>query len=154
MASAVGDVLPLQHPATSPLDVVVDARYEGILTHAAWRIGATDGSVRLDYEYAYDGEVDLLGVGFDLPAGGVSSKTWLGRGPYRVYRNRMEGVVFDLHDVAGIHRAFVANALDPHEGLSLAREKRPDLVLLDLDLPGDVAHDGDPAHSFHFTPAK
>jgi hypothetical protein len=81
-------------------DVVVDARYEGILRHAAWRIDAKEEDVRLDYEYAYDGEVDLLGVGFDLPAGGVSSKTWLGRGPYRVYRNRMEGVVFDLHDVA------------------------------------------------------
>lgn len=79
--------------------LVVEARYRGILKRATWRIGPGD-AVRLDYEVGYEGPIDLLGVGFDVPAGGFTSKRWLGRGPYRVYRNRMEGVVFDLHDGA------------------------------------------------------
>jgi hypothetical protein len=56
-------------------------------------------SVRLDYEVAHDGDIDVLGVSFGLPIDGVKSKRWLGRGPYRVYRNRLEGGVFDLHEV-------------------------------------------------------
>jgi hypothetical protein len=82
-------------------DIVVDARYKGILQRAAWRIGPSAGEgVTLECEYAYDGEVDLLGVGFDLQEASVAAKRWLGRGPYRVYRNRLEGGVFDVHRVA------------------------------------------------------
>ncbi|HSK10104.1 MAG TPA: glycoside hydrolase family 2 TIM barrel-domain containing protein [Vicinamibacterales bacterium] len=80
-------------------DVVVEARYRGILRRATWRIGSAGEGVRLEYEVAYDGEVDLLGVSFGLPSDGVLSKRWLGRGPYRIYRNRLEGGVFDLHTV-------------------------------------------------------
>ncbi len=79
-------------------DVLVEARYQGILQRATWRIGPGAASARLDYEYAYDGEADLLGVGFDM--GAATAKRWLGRGPYRVYRNRLEGVTFDVHEVA------------------------------------------------------
>ncbi len=57
-------------------------------------------AVQLDYEYAFDGDADLVGVSLALPATGITSKRWLGRGPYRVYRNRLEGTVFDLHQVA------------------------------------------------------
>ena len=81
-------------------DVVIEARYRGILERATWRVGARSGGVRLEYELAYDGDIDLLGVGFGLPPGAVSSKRWLGRGPYRAYRNRLEGTVFDVHEVA------------------------------------------------------
>lgn len=79
--------------------LVVEARYRGVLKRATWRIGPGD-AVRLDYEVEYDGPIDVLGVGFDVPAAAFTSKRWLGRGPYRVYRNRMEGNVFDLHQVA------------------------------------------------------
>jgi len=84
---------------TEGRDVIVEARYRGILRQANWRIGGTGDVVRLDYEYAYDGAVDLLGIGFGLPAA-IPSKRWLGGGPYRVYRNRLEGTVFDLHQLA------------------------------------------------------
>ena len=80
-------------------DVVVEARYRGILKRATWRVGPSDEAVRFDYEVGYDDGIDLLGVGFEVPAGGYASKRWLGRGPYRVYRNRMEGGVLDLHNV-------------------------------------------------------
>lgn len=70
------------------------------MRRVTWRIGSTVDQARLDYEYAYDGDVDLLGVTFDVPAQAFTGKRWLGRGPYRVYRNRLEGGVLDLHQVA------------------------------------------------------
>ncbi len=80
--------------------VVVEAQYDGILKHASWRIDPASDTVQLDYELSYDGPIDLLGAGFDIPPSGFVSKRWLGCGPYRVYRNRMEGGLFDLHQVA------------------------------------------------------
>ena len=59
-----------------------------------------DGARRCDFAYTVDADVDILGVSFDLPETKVKSKSWLGRGPYRVYRNRMEGGVIDVHEVA------------------------------------------------------
>ena len=35
--------------------------------------------------------VDLLGIAFDYPEQQVKSKSWVGRGPYRVWQNRLEG---------------------------------------------------------------
>ncbi|MBE3071669.1 MAG: glycoside hydrolase family 2 [Acidobacteria bacterium] len=81
-------------------DVVVEAAYRGALRRVAWRIGPAVDTARVDYEYAFDGDVDLLGVTFDVPARAFTRKRWLGRGPYRVYRNRLEGGVLDLHEVA------------------------------------------------------
>lgn len=80
--------------------VVVEATYHGMLRKVAWRIGPAADAAELEYEYAYDGDVDVLGITFDADAGSLSGKRWLGRGPYRVYRNRREGGVIDLHDVA------------------------------------------------------
>ena len=85
---------------TEGRDVVVDAQYGGALRRVTWRIGSAVDKARLDYEYACDGDVDLLGVTFDVPALALTAKRWLGRGPYRVYRNRLEGGVLDLHQVA------------------------------------------------------
>ena len=50
-----------------------------------------DGSVMLEAYYYFNGVVDLLGISFDYPEQQVKSKQWLGRGPYRVWQNRMEG---------------------------------------------------------------
>jgi hypothetical protein len=80
--------------------IIVEARYGGILKRASWRMEPRGDVVRLDYELSYDGAIDLLGVGFEIRPATFTSKRWVGRGPYRVYRNRMEGGVFDLHQVA------------------------------------------------------
>ena len=59
-----------------------------------------DGARQCDFSYTVDAEVDILGVAFDYPEAKLKAKRWLGRGPYRVYRNRMEGGVIDAHEVA------------------------------------------------------
>jgi hypothetical protein len=60
----------------------------------------SDGAWRLDFEYTVNGDVDIAGLRFDLPDSSLKSKRWLGRGPFRVWQNREEGGVFDLHEVA------------------------------------------------------
>ena len=46
---------------------------------------------RLDYDYDYTGEVKLMGLALDYPETECRGKRWLGRGPSRVWQNRMEG---------------------------------------------------------------
>lgn len=70
--------------------VLVEASYKGALRQARWKIGAY-GAVRLDYEYTFDGVVDVIGVNFDFPENQMKGIRWLGMGPYRVWQNRMQG---------------------------------------------------------------
>ena len=50
-----------------------------------------DGSVEFAWTLATTNAVDILGVTFDFDETRVASKRWLGKGPYRVWRNRPEG---------------------------------------------------------------
>jgi PAS domain-containing protein len=76
-------------------DLVVDVHFNGALKRARWRV-SPDGVARLDYEYAFDGAVDLLGVRFDAPGKEMRSLRWLGEGPYRVWQNRTHGTRLDV----------------------------------------------------------
>jgi hypothetical protein len=76
-------------------DLVVDTHYNGALGRARWRV-SPGGAVGLDYEYAFDGDVDLLGVRFDAREQDVRAVRWLGRGPYRVWQNRTHGTRLDV----------------------------------------------------------
>ena len=70
---------------------VVRARYEGALDELTWTFYDNG---RLHLEYAFRGDeqdADYLGIGFDTPREGVKEITWLGLGPYRVWRNRQAG---------------------------------------------------------------
>lgn len=75
--------------------VVVEANYHGILQKVIWTVHP-DGSIHLDYEYEYNGVVDLAGVYFDYPEEKMQSKKWLGDGPYRVWQNRLKGTTLDI----------------------------------------------------------
>ncbi len=72
--------------------------YEGSLRSVQWDIGPK--LITLSYEFSLDAETDIAGIRFDIPDNALKSKRWLGRGPYRVWQNRQEGGVFDLHEVA------------------------------------------------------
>ena len=76
-------------------DVVVDVNYFGALRTVRWRV-SPNGVIRLDYEYAYDGVVELMGVKFDYPEADMKSINWLGRGPYRAWQNRLHGTTLDV----------------------------------------------------------
>ncbi len=76
-------------------DLVVEMHYNGALKQVRWRV-SPGGEVRLDYEYTFDGAVDLLGVEFDAAESQVRGIRWLGRGPYRVWQNRTHGTRLDV----------------------------------------------------------
>ncbi|MES2164386.1 MAG: glycoside hydrolase family 2 TIM barrel-domain containing protein [Pseudomonadota bacterium] len=78
-------------------DVVVQAEYDGNLRKIRWRLSAA-GTLSVNYAYQMEGgkPVDALGVSFDYPEKQVQSMRWLGRGPYRVWKNRRQGVEFDV----------------------------------------------------------
>jgi len=62
----------------------------GSLYIVTWRFN-DDGTVMLSTYASFNGVVDLMGVCFDYPEDKVKSKQWVGRGPYRVWQNRLEG---------------------------------------------------------------
>ncbi|MDN3594863.1 glycoside hydrolase family 2 TIM barrel-domain containing protein [Zunongwangia endophytica] len=58
------------------------------------------GWVKLEIFYKpeeYDVDFDYMGVDFSYPENLVEGVTWLGDGPYRVWKNRMQGVEYGIH---------------------------------------------------------
>ena len=69
--------------------LVANYRHGSIQT-VTWRF-LSDGGAYMNVDYYFNGVVDLLGVCFDYPEQMMKSKQWVGKGPYRVWQNRMEG---------------------------------------------------------------
>lgn len=57
-----------------------------------------DGSLRLDYGYALEGEFVFHGVTFDHPENQMKSLRWLGEGPTRVWQNRLRGTSLGIYE--------------------------------------------------------
>lgn len=78
-------------------EYVVRATYEGRMQAIEWRM-LPGGWLKLSYTYRLGrhAEVNYLGVSFSYPEGQVTGVRWLGKGPYRVWKNRTKGVEFDL----------------------------------------------------------
>jgi len=75
--------------------VVVNATYTGALSHVQWHI-QSNGWIKLSYEYNLKGEQAVMGVQFDYPEQNMKAMTWLGQGPFRVYKNRLKGGQLDV----------------------------------------------------------
>ncbi|MDT3403975.1 glycoside hydrolase family 2 protein [Mucilaginibacter terrae] len=74
---------------------LVELTYTGDLKYARWKI-FNSGWVSLDYEYELKGDYTYAGITFNYPENYVLGAKWLGRGPYRVWKNRLQGVVDDV----------------------------------------------------------
>lgn len=75
--------------------IFVDAKYKGDLNYVQWKIYPS-GWIRLEYEYELEGRFDLMGVAFDYPEDKIQKMKWVGRGPYRVWKNRTKGGILDI----------------------------------------------------------
>ncbi|WP_375435991.1 glycoside hydrolase family 2 protein [uncultured Hymenobacter sp.] len=76
---------------TEPDGEVVEMSYQGDLKSVRWKMDG-NGWLRLDYEYAVSGDLPFTGISFTYPENYVLGAKWLGKGPYRVWKNRMQGV--------------------------------------------------------------
>jgi Beta galactosidase small chain len=81
--------------AVEGTDYVITAGYTGNLEQVVWRVRG-DGWLSLSYRYSLQGTYDFFGIDFDCPEAQVTGAQWLGRGPSRVWKNRMRGPWHDL----------------------------------------------------------
>ena len=52
--------------------------------------------LRVDQLMQSQDSVDYLGISFDYPESRMKGMQWMGDGPYRVYKNRLEGTTFNV----------------------------------------------------------
>jgi hypothetical protein len=74
---------------------VVESSYQGGLKTVRWKL-YQNGWLEMTYSYELFGKYDFSGISFDYPEEFVLSAKWLGNGPYRVWKNRMQGVTFNI----------------------------------------------------------
>lgn len=74
---------------------VVTATYTGDMKNVTWKL-QPNGWLELTYEYTAEGEFAYSGVSFNYPENYVFSAKWLGKGPYRVWKNRMQGTTHSV----------------------------------------------------------
>jgi hypothetical protein len=55
---------------------------------------------KLEYSYSQRGPVDFMGITFNFPEEKVTGMKWMGRGPYRVWKNRVKGQQFGVWEKA------------------------------------------------------
>ncbi|MBC7946306.1 MAG: glycoside hydrolase family 2 [Chitinophagaceae bacterium] len=68
----------------------VEFTYTGSLKYTRWKMNSS-GWVSLEYEYSAEGDHPFAGISFDYPENYVLANRWLGKGPYRLWKNRMQG---------------------------------------------------------------
>ncbi len=73
---------------------VIEFDFEGNLDLIRWTM-RPDGWLKLDYTYQIEGHLPYAGVTFDFPENYIITAKWLGNGPYRVWKNRLQGVTLN-----------------------------------------------------------
>ena len=76
-------------------DYVVEATYTGNLDTIRWRM-MSGGWLKLEFQYHMNGEYEYMGLAFDYPEDRIKGMTWLGQGPYHVWKNRTKGVTYNV----------------------------------------------------------
>lgn len=77
-------------------DLIVEPVYEGGPQFSVKWTFSPGKLVKLDYTYAIRGEADFMGITFKYPEENITGMKWEGRGPYRVWKNRLKGQQFGV----------------------------------------------------------
>ena len=75
--------------------IVVNTKYKDDMNYTLWTFYPT-GWVELEYEFELKGGFYLFGINFDYPEDKMRGMKWCGRGPYRVWKNRLQGGRMDV----------------------------------------------------------
>ena len=68
----------------------VEFTHSGAMKYTKWKMHSS-GWVSLEYEYELNGAYPFAGVSFSYPENFMLGAKWLGKGPYRQWKNRMQG---------------------------------------------------------------
>lgn len=75
---------------------IVEADYQGAGSLRVKWIFTPGQPVKLEYQHSQQGEVDFTGITFNYPEEKITGMKWLGRGPYKVWKNRLKGQQFGV----------------------------------------------------------
>lgn len=75
---------------------IVEPVYEGEGMFLVKWIFTSAQPVKLAYSYAQKGAADFMGISFNYPEEKITGMKWMGRGPYRVWKNRLKGQQFGV----------------------------------------------------------
>jgi beta-galactosidase/beta-glucuronidase len=75
---------------------IVEPVYEGPSSLNVKWIFTSGQPVKLEYAYSIKGNVPCMGISFNYPEEKITGMKWLGRGPYRVWKNRLKGQQFGV----------------------------------------------------------
>lgn len=78
-------------------DYIVKIEFENNYTNINWRI-LPSGWIKLDYAYHLQSHSthEYMGITFNYPEDKIKEFSWLGKGPYRVWKNRIKGAEFNV----------------------------------------------------------
>ena len=74
---------------------VVEFTYDGTMQYAKWKMFAS-GWVSLEYQYQLNGSYPFAGISFSYPENYILGAKWLGKGPYRQWKNRLQGTEINV----------------------------------------------------------
>ena len=78
---------------------IVEPSYQGDSLKVKW-IFETGRLPKLEYSYTARDTADFMGITFNYPEEKISGMRWMGRGPYRVWKNRLRGQQFGVWEKA------------------------------------------------------
>lgn len=98
LAGAKQTLQKFTHYEIAGNSIVVEASYTGDASlQVKWTFSA-GMPVKLEYSYTQTAPANYYGITFQLDESAVKSIRYLGDGPYRVWRNRRQGVALDVWD--------------------------------------------------------
>ncbi|HEY4148166.1 MAG TPA: glycoside hydrolase family 2 TIM barrel-domain containing protein [Chitinophagaceae bacterium] len=80
---------------TAGKDYIVEPVYETDSFRVKW-IFSPGLPAKLEYSYCQKNDADFTGIVFSYPEDSITGMTWLGNGPYRVWKNRLKGGRFNV----------------------------------------------------------
>ncbi len=88
-------ILPVTRTLVTDTAMQVVTEHHPFFRTLRWSI-LPGGWLRLDYAFPYEGETDYLGISFRYPESRMQGMTWRGKGPYRVWKNRLKGATYGV----------------------------------------------------------
>lgn len=70
---------------------IIESAYSGDMKSVKWTM-TPEGWLKMEYAYSLNGDFPFAGISFNFPENYVLGAKWLGNGPYRVWKNRLQGV--------------------------------------------------------------
>ncbi len=74
---------------------IIEPTYKGDSMQVKW-IFQSGKLPKLEYKYLTKDSADFMGITFNYPEEKINGMKWMGRGPYRVWKNRLKGQQFGV----------------------------------------------------------